>query len=353
MGAPTPLAKKSTILKAAIPPSVEEQDFLLLWALSYIVPFFALRFVFELTRRFVLRPARLAVRFAPGGALLLTWMWVTMAPLLSRAFAAARARLPPMEDVNAAVRLGAERWFSALQTAFEKAWPHVQELAVKVQSLKFREAAREVVLVVKAYGPMLLLVVPFVTESVRLARQVWLRFWRFSKTAMATLMGGVLRRSVQGLGKSLAENSDQVAERVAGVLGPIIALQISVVLVVVVGVWIGLIDHDTLATFYVAWIFRLLGLVQDPATAAAAAAAAAASAGSTTAASVGAGGASGVAAGGVGAAAAGAAASASGVGASGAAAGAGLAAAGEGLAASGVLGDAAAAVGAAVGGGGF
>jgi hypothetical protein len=261
---PTPSLSKSKF-NEMVPPTVDEQDFLILWVLSFLVPFFMLRFVFKLTKTLILTPARLAVRFAPGGALFLALLWVTLGPVISRTFKAIRSRLPDggWEKLRAALKVGMEIWIQSLQTAWERALPHIVELGHQIQNLQFKQAAMQTVEIFKAWGPMLLLVIPFIKNATDFTRQFVVGFWSYSKRFTSWILGSFLRRGVEGLGKSLAENSDDVAERVAGIVGPILAIQIAFIVFVVVGVWIGLIDYDTLSRFYVAWLFRLLGLVDE------------------------------------------------------------------------------------------
>jgi hypothetical protein len=214
-----------------------------------------------------------------------------MRPHAHKTTALILARLPPMEKVNASFRAGTELWLATMQTALDKAWPHLLDLANAVKNLKFREAANQAGELLRVWGalgvapcrcratdarrrrcahggwttgPMILLLIP-------LSKQVWkglatfsVHFWRVSQKAISVPFGHVLRRFIQTTGQSLSENSDDVAERVAGVLGPLIGIQLLGFLLVCLMVYTGIIGAPMLETFYVAWLFRLVGVLAPP-----------------------------------------------------------------------------------------
>jgi len=248
----------------SIPPTVQEQDYYVLWGLSFVVPFFLLRLVFELVRKCILGPTRMVVRHAPGGSKLLSYLYVKAAPALVLMTAHLKARLPPMDAINMTAKAGLERFLSTLQTAAAGAWPHVLDAAESIKNLKFREAFAQVTAVMMAWAPMLLLLIPLTKNILVGLRQGWIMFWRVSKTAVYLPFGSFLRRAVQRFGQTLSENPDVFAERVAGLLGPIVGFFFSFIVVFGLGLQLGLVNYHTLSSMYLAWFFRLLGLVSEP-----------------------------------------------------------------------------------------
>ena len=263
---PTGMAASKLLLAADkfIPPTVEEQDYYVLWGLSFIVPFFLLRFVFELVRKFVLGPARMTVRFAPGGNKLLSFMYVKLGPVVVKLAQSAKEKLPPMVTVNSKAKAGLEKFLATLQTAVSAAYPHLLHLAESIKNLRFRQAAKETTAVLKAWAPMVLLLIPLTKNAIVAGRQGWLMFWRVSKTAVYLPFGSLLRKAVQKFGQSLSENPDVFAEQVAGLLGPIVGFFVAFVLLFGLGLSVGLVDYNMLSSMYLAWFFRLLGLVSEP-----------------------------------------------------------------------------------------
>lgn len=264
--AQSPTATSKLLLAAdmLIPPTVEQQDYYVLWALSFVVPFFLLRFVFELVRRFVLGPIRLAVRHAPGGNRFLSFVYVKLGPVIVKLARQARERLPPMDSVNATAKAGLEKFLQTLQNAVGAAYPHLLHLADSIKTMRFREAAKETMAVLKAWAPMLLLLIPLTKNLIIAARKGWLTFWRVSKTAVYLPLGGFLRKAVVSFGKALTENPDVFAERVAGLLGPVVGFFVSFIFIFGIGLQLGLVNYETLSSMYIAWFFRLLGLVSEP-----------------------------------------------------------------------------------------
>jgi len=246
----------------SLPPTEEEQDQVIVWFLSFVVPFFLLPIVYEVVRRVVLKPVRMGIKYAPGAAKLLTWLYLRYRPFVQRGVEAVRARLPSMERVNAAFKAGTELWLSTMQTALDRAWPHLLDLANAVKNLKFREAASQAWAVLQAWGPMLLLIVPLSKSMWNSMAYASVQFLRLSQRFFSAPFGHILRRLVQGFGESLADNADDVAERMAGVLGPLIGIQVLGFILISLLVNFGVIGASTLEALYIAWLFRLVGVLQ-------------------------------------------------------------------------------------------
>lgn len=199
-----------------------------LYLLSFLVPSFALRFVFEVGKRVVLAPARALVRYTPGSRKFLSFLYVKLGPLLI----AVKERLPGMEYLNAVGRAALERLLQTLSTAAIAAGPHVRDLAESVRNLEFRAAFAQFASVLKAWAPMLLLIVPFVINAAVVTKDGILWFSHFSKTAIYRPFGSLLKSAVARFGKALSENPDLFAETISWLLGPLVLLLIGFVALV-------------------------------------------------------------------------------------------------------------------------
>ncbi|KAH9256022.1 hypothetical protein BASA81_005798 [Batrachochytrium salamandrivorans] len=264
---PTPRSMVTTpraLLEMMTPPTVEEQDFIYLYVLSFLVPYFALRFVFEFTRRLVLGPVRLFIKWTPGTRKLLSFLYVRFGPLALQIAQAIQHRLPGMDYLNAVGRAGLERFLATLSVALAAAGPHLLELAESVKQLKFREAFVQAFALLKAWAPMILLLIPLLSNAFVVTKDGIVWFSQFSKTAIYRPFGSFLKRAVSSFGKALSENPEIFAETISGFIGPVVLLLLASTLVVWLFLAVGLFDYHTLSSLYMAWFFRLIGLVSEP-----------------------------------------------------------------------------------------
>lgn len=264
---PTPRSLVTTpraLLEMMTPPTVEEQDFIYLYALSFLVPYFALRFVFEFTRKLVLGPVRLFIKWTPGTRKLLSFLYVKFGPMALHVAQAIQHRLPGMDYLNAVGRAGLERFLATLSVALAAAGPHLLELAESVKQLKFREAFVQAFALLKAWAPMVLLLIPLLSNAFVVTKDGVVWFSQFSKTAIYRPFGSFLKRAVSNFGKALSENPEVFAETISGFIGPVVLLLLASTLVVWLLLAVGLFDYHTLSSLYMAWFFRLVGLVSEP-----------------------------------------------------------------------------------------